>query len=259
MIITVLGSGTCVPSLRRSTCSFLLEIGNEKLLFDLGSGTIRRLLESGTRISDISTVFFSHFHPDHTGELASFLFSSKYDYTSPRKFPLNLVGGSGIHFFFESLKSVYQNWIILEAGLFNIRELSDPGEWHDFGSFKVKTAPVKHNAESVAFRIENRTGNSLVYSGDTDYCNALIDIADKADILICESSFPDGMKIPGHLTPSLAGAIAAKAEVRHLLLTHFYPACDGIDIVGQCRQAYAGPLKLAEDLLKIDLESGIWN
>ena len=45
--VTILGSGTIVPSLARSTCSFLLEAAGMKLLFDIGPGTMRRLLEAG--------------------------------------------------------------------------------------------------------------------------------------------------------------------------------------------------------------------
>ncbi len=70
-----------------------------------------------------------------------------------------------------------------------------------------------------------------------------------ADILICESAMPDGFHLPGHLTPSLAGKTAAKARVRHLVLTHFYPECDGVDMAAQARNAFDGPVILARDLL----------
>ncbi|MBW1758819.1 MAG: ribonuclease Z, partial [Deltaproteobacteria bacterium] len=72
--VTILGSGTCVPSLERSSCSVLVEIGNSKILFDSGPGTMRRLLEAGTTIFDVSVICYSHFHPDHTSELVPFLF-----------------------------------------------------------------------------------------------------------------------------------------------------------------------------------------
>ena len=67
--ITLLGSGTCVPSLSRSSCSILLETRGNRILFDAGAGTIRRLLEAGTTIFDISYIFLSHFHPDHSAEI----------------------------------------------------------------------------------------------------------------------------------------------------------------------------------------------
>ena len=84
-------------------------------------------------------------------------------------------------------------------------------------------------------------------------CENLATIAQGADVLICESAFPDEMKVPGHLTPSLAGEIASQAGVRKLVLTHFYPECDRVDVSAQCRKTYGGPLVLAEDLLEIQV------
>ena len=73
MIVTILGSGTCVPSLERSSCSVMMEVSGAKLLFDSGPGTMRRLLRTKTTIFDIDYIFYSHFHPDHTAELVPFL------------------------------------------------------------------------------------------------------------------------------------------------------------------------------------------
>ncbi|HDL07293.1 MAG TPA: ribonuclease Z, partial [Desulfobacteraceae bacterium] len=109
--VTILGSGTCVPSLKRSSCSVLVETGGSKLLFDSGPGTIRRLLEAETTIFEISFIFYSHFHPDHTGELVPFLFATKYPYEDRRPIPLTIAAGKGFSNFFEKLKMVYGNWI----------------------------------------------------------------------------------------------------------------------------------------------------
>ena len=59
--LTILGSGTCVPSLTRSACSVLLKIKDSLILLDSGPGTMRRLLEAGTEISDISYIFSAIF------------------------------------------------------------------------------------------------------------------------------------------------------------------------------------------------------
>jgi ribonuclease BN (tRNA processing enzyme) len=74
-----------------------------------------------------------------------------------------------------------------------------------------------------------------------------------ADLLICESALPDAMRVEGHLTPSLAGRIATEARVKRLLLTHFYPECDTIDVEAECRKTYNGPLLLASDLMIVDV------
>jgi ribonuclease BN (tRNA processing enzyme) len=79
----------------------------------------------------------------------------------------------------------------------------------------------------------------------------LVALARQVGLLICEAAVPDDQKIPGHLTPSLAGEMAAQADVQRLMLTHFYPACDTVDIAAQCRRTYKGPLLLAEDLMTV--------
>ncbi|MDF1593050.1 MAG: ribonuclease Z [Desulfobacterales bacterium] len=255
MGLTILGSGTCVPSLERSACSALVRVNNSRLLFDLGPGTMRRLLEADTRIHDVGYIFFSHFHPDHTGELVSFLFSSKYPGTRRRNSPLTIVAAKGFSDFFSGLKQVYGEWIDLSPEVLSVIEMDNTGaDERRFSGFVLKSIPVMHRKESIAFRVENAQGNAIVYSGDTDYSENLIRLAAGADILICESALPDALKVEGHLTPSLAGTIASAAGVKKLVLTHFYPECDTADIEGQCRKTYAGPLVLARDLMQIALE-----
>jgi ribonuclease BN (tRNA processing enzyme) len=224
------------------------------LLFDSGVGTMRRLLEAGVKIFDVSFIFYSHFHPDHTSELVPFLFSNKYPDGSHRKNPLTLVAGNGFLKFYENLKIVYGHWIELDTHLLNVIELDNTS--HDmrrFDDFKVESIPVEHNPESIAYRITGSDGVSVVYSGDTDFSDNLVMLSKDADLLICESALPDELKVKGHLTPSMAGEIAKRANVRKLVLTHFYPECDQADVEKECRKTYSGPLVLAEDLMTIDI------
>ncbi|MDY6793423.1 MAG: MBL fold metallo-hydrolase [Thermodesulfobacteriota bacterium] len=251
--VTILGSGTCVPSLKRSACSVLLDINGSKLLFDSGPGTMRRLLETGTTISDISFIFYSHLHPDHTGELVNFLFATKYPDENSRTIPLTIIAGHGFSTFYKKLKNIYGNWIELSPGLLTILELDNTSpDSIGFDHFTVKSIPVEHTEESIAYRVNTVRGKSVVYSGDTDFNENLITLAKKADLLICESAMPDELKVTGHLTPSLSGEIATRANVGKLVLTHFYPECDHTDIKKQCRKTWSGPLVLAEDLMNID-------
>jgi ribonuclease BN (tRNA processing enzyme) len=254
--VTILGSGTCVPSLKRSSCSVLMQIGASSLLFDSGPGTMRRLLETQTTIFDITHIFYSHFHPDHTGEFVPFIFATKYPDRNRRKIPLTVSGGRGLLNFYERLKSVYGQWIELTPGLLEIIEFdNENADTITFEDFTINTAPVQHNEESIAFRIIGTDGFSAVYTGDTDYSETIIDLAKDADLLICECALPDKHKVKGHLTPSLAGDLATKAGVRKLVLTHFYPECDKEDIAAECRQTYTGPLVLAEDLMQLEIKS----
>jgi ribonuclease BN (tRNA processing enzyme) len=252
--ITILGSGTCVPSLERNPCSFLMETDGEKLLFDCGPGVMRRLLEIDVSIFDISKLFLSHFHPDHSGELASFLFALKYPAPTFQKQALTIVAGQGFKAFYEHLQMVYGNQIVLPAGFMKVIELDTNGaDTHAFSAFTVSSIPVAHRPESLAYRIVDSNGKALVYSGDTDVCDGLVAIASDADLMICEAAFPDNQKTSGHLTPSLAGEIAQAAKVKQLVLTHFYPACADADVEKQCRSTYSGPLVIAQDMMVLSI------
>lgn len=252
--VTILGSGTCVPSLKRSSAAVLVTTGESRILLDTGAGTIHRLLQAGCPVGDISHLLITHFHPDHTGELASFLFSNKYPDPSLQRRMLTLLGGAGFKDFFRKLSNVYGEWITLPPEKMRLVE-AGPGEAGemDFGDFFLSWSPVAHNPESLAYRIRDGGGKSVVYSGDTDESEFLKNLAKGADLLICESALPDGLKVPGHLSPSLAGAIAADARVGKLVLTHFYPECDSVDMAAECRRTYDGPLVLAEDLMEIEV------
>jgi len=253
--ITIIGSGTCVPSIQRSSCSVLMETGESKLLFDSGPGTMRRLLEADTEIIDLSYLFYSHFHPDHTGELATMLFAMKYSNWNRRKKYFKIVAGKGFKEFFQNLKSVYGDWIELGSDTMDIVELDNQSlDLLECDHFKVDSVPVEHNQESIAYKITSLGGKSAVYSGDTDYSESLIKLAKDVDVFICESALPDDLKVKGHLTPSEAGKIAALARARKLVLTHFYPECDKADIEKECRKTYNGPLILAEDLMEFEVD-----
>lgn len=253
MKITILGSGTCVPSLKRSSCSVLIEISQSLLLFDFGAGTMRRLLEAGVTIEKLSYIFYSHLHPDHTAEMVPFLFAGKYPQTYRRRKPFTIVAAKGFADFYEKLKLAYGEWIEPAPGLLKISELDTTGRDHlDCGVFDVDSLPMDHTNMSLAYRITGADGKSVVYSGDTDFCDNLVTLAKGVDVLICESALPDEMKVAGHLTPSLAGRIATQAGVKKLVITHFYPECDAVDIAKQCRKTYHGPLVLAEDLMEIE-------
>ena len=252
--VTVLGSGTCVPSLTRSACALLMTAGASKLMFDVGPGSMRRLLEAGVRIQEISHLCVTHFHPDHTGELAPLLFANKYPDAGLRREPLTIMGGPGFIDFMARLEGVYGHWIRLDGGTLALVEAAAEGRWrYSADDWHLETLPVRHNPESVAYRLTAGDGASVVYSGDTDYSENLVTLARDADLLICEAARPDEHPVAGHLTPSMAGRMAAEAGARRLMLTHFYPDCEDADLAAQCRRTYEGPVILARDLMHLEV------
>lgn len=248
--LILLGSGTGVPSLRRASPGVMILSKDLHILIDSGPGLLRKMLEVGFTYRDPDLILYTHLHPDHTADLIPFLFACKYG-ELPREKNLTCIGGPGFKDFFKGLEALYEPWIKPQTYKLFIRELSQ--EEISFRNLKIVSKSMAHLPGSIGYRIEFENGKSMVISGDTDYCQNIVELAKNADLLVLECSFPDGKKVEGHLTPSWAGRIAKESKCKKLLLTHFYPPCDREDILSQCRKIYNGLLLIGEDLMKIEL------
>lgn len=247
--IIILGSGTCIPSLKRGSSGLVLRAGENTLLFDSGMGTIYRLLKRGITYLDLDLLLYTHTHPDHVADFVPLVFACKYG-DPPRRRDLPVIGGRGFKNYVQAIQGVYGNW--LQPDLFHIvvREMHE--DFLDYGTLRIITKPMNHLPESVGYRLEY-AGKSFALSGDTEYCSPLVELATDVDIFVVESALPDEMKAKGHLTPSLAGKIAKEARCRKIVLTHLYPVCDTVDIAQQCRKEYDGEIVIAEDLMEISV------
>ncbi|MGQ0793186.1 MAG: MBL fold metallo-hydrolase [Deltaproteobacteria bacterium] len=248
MKLRILGSGTCVPYLRRGSSAYLLSLPKSSLMLDCGAGATWKLEKVGANYLAVDHIFISHFHPDHTGDLIPFLFATKYPRGEKRVKPLWVWGARGLKTLFTAFEKAYGDWIHPEC--LNLREIAEGAL--SFGDFTVAAKRVVHSEGSLAYRIEAE-GKSLVYSGDTDYCPSLVELAEGADLLLIECSLPDGMKARNHLTPSEVVRIAKESGVKRVVLTHLYPICDESDILPQIRRAVAAEVILAEDLMEISV------
>ena len=251
MELIVLGSGTGVPSLRRGSPAYAVKAAGRLILLDLGSGACRALLRHDLNFSQVDVIALSHLHPDHVGDLVPFLFASHYALGYTREAPFWLLAARGFRDFHERLKGAFGQWVEAPQGLLRVQELSPEGpdrfEWEDL---TIQSAPVNHIHGSLAYRLQAH-GRSLVYSGDTDVSDSLVELARGADLLVLECANP--FKVPGHLTPPEAGALATRAGVARLVLTHFYPTCDEVDVTKLAAKEFSGEIIRAEDGLRVEV------
>ena len=252
MELIILGSGTCVPSLKRGSSGLAVKANGKIILIDSGSGTLERLLKAGITYRDVDVICYTHVHPDHISDLVPFLFTCRYG-DLPRQKDLLIIGGEGFIDFFIRLKQVFGQWLNADNYKLDLKEVVN--KTINIGNLKVSTRQPAHSKESVSYRFESPEGQSIVLSGDTDYCESIISLGQNADILVLECSFPDELKTDGHLTPSAAGEIAAKSKCKKLILTHFYPLCEKYDLIAECRKTYSGNVVLAEDLMKVEVNA----
>ena len=253
--VVILGSGTCVPSVRRAGPAACLRTGGVTVLVDSAAGTLRQMAAAGIAMDSVDHIFYTHLHPDHVGEFVPFVFASKYGPGCRReKGPVTVWAAQGFERFHKGLMECYGGWASPDPGTMVIEELPV----HMVSSTQapplvITASPVKHTPMSLAYRVETPVGEKVGFSGDTDYCQEIIELARGADILVLECACPEGKKVEGHLMPSEAGRIAAEAGVKRLVLTHFYPECDKADAVTPCRNHYTGSLLLAQDLMRVVL------
>jgi len=255
MKLIVLGSGTCIPSPHRGNPGYLVENDGHLILMDSGSGVLRNVADYGYDYRNIHHIFYTHLHPDHTVDLVPFLFGIKNDYTinDSSTFGIDIFGPLGLQEHHQNLLNTYGHWIESDKIDMNVTECT-PGEWFDLGIIQFESGPVHHTEHSIAFRLENSAGQTLVYSGDTGYSEGFIEFARDTDVLLLECAVPDSEQFDKHLSPSEAGKIATQTSAKATILTHFYPLMEEEPIIETVRQFYQGEIILAEDGLSYEIE-----
>ncbi len=239
-----------MPSLQRNSSGVLIQDNEINTLVDFGYGNLKQLLNLGITYHEIDRIFFTHNHPDHMCDLIPFLFGSRYQLDA-RKKDLEIVAGPGFQDFFDKLMLAFKHWLKPTEYKLNIIEI-DEGIY-EFEKNQVQVGKVKHIAMSRGYRFTNEKGKSVALSGDTDYCDGMIELGREADLMILECAWPDEKKTEGHLGPTLAGKLAAEANCKKLCLTHFYPPCDLENIRNTVQNIYKGELALARDLMQFEL------
>ncbi len=246
MILTVVGSGTLVPSPRRSTPALALEQDGFQATVDGGSGTLRRQAELGIDFRRTDLLLFTHIHPDHTLDLLQFLFASKYTPGFRRTRPVRVVGPRGFGAFLDHLRDGVAPWTDGGESGIEVAELGD-GESVDAGPLRVTAFELAHKVRDLGYRFECPGGGVAAFTGDTGWTEAAVDLARGADLLVCECSGDAAHPAEGHLTAPEAGRLAARAGVGQLLLTHLYPLPDDRRRLAEAAREYRGPILLAED------------
>ena len=277
MKLTILGSGCPSVDLERHGPSALIDCGEgARILIDCGSGVTQRLLEHGIPGSKIDTLLLTHLHSDHIVDLFQLIISSWHQ---GRPGPQKIYGPRGTQAYLDQLMKLWKSELeqriaheqrsstkALEVEVADIKN----GTELKFGKLNVKAVevlhqPVKH-AFGFVFEIEDE---KAVISGDTKYCPALIEAAKGADVLLHEVFIHGEMPvIPGirtaktvenvssyHTLDSVVGKVAAEAEARCLMLTHFAPPKFNREkLLSTVYLDFKGPVLIGEDLMTFDLE-----
>jgi len=282
--VTFLGTSAGMPTRERNVASVAVTMDGRVLLFDCGEATQHQLMKSAVRFGAIEAIFITHLHGDHLFGLPGLLSSMSLN---ARRKPLALYGPAGIAAFMESLP-LYHTAFDLEIHELACGKGSQPVRVAD--GYAVDAAPLVHSAPCYGFRIveddrpgefdvararalglepgpawgelqrandprvcgPSRPGRRIVYVTDTRPCDAAIELARGADLLIHEATYASDMAVEAverfHATSAEAAEVARAAGVARLILTHVSPRYTDPSALLEEGRAVFAQTELAEDL-----------
>lgn len=246
MRVHVLGHWGAYPEAGEATTGLLVEDEGTRILIDCGSGVLAQLFRVCS-LAQLSAVVLTHHHHDHAADLGVFSYALLLSrLTGERKsvLPLYMLEGPVDRmdeFRSEPLADVH---ILQPSTVLNI------------GGFSITFTPSIHPVPCLAVRLE-KNGRSFVFSADTAYSDAVIQLARQSTLFLCESSLYDGQEETaaevGHVTAGQAGKMAARANVERLVLTHLPHYGSHDQLVTQARATYPGPIERARTGMVFDI------
>ncbi|EFV12352.1 cyclic nucleotide-degrading phosphodiesterase [Segniliparus rugosus] len=243
MRLTVLGCTGSVTGPDSPASGYLVTAPDAPpLVVDFGGGVLGAL-QRHANPNDV-TVLLSHLHADHCLDIPGLLVWRRY---GP-----DAVGERAL-LYGPADAALRLGVASAEVGG-QCDDISDTLEAHawaerepvKFGELSVTPFRVFHPPTSYGLRIVDSSGAVLAYSGDTGVCQAVEELAQGADVFLCEASWthdPDNRPVGVHLSGTEAGEIARRAGVGELLLTHIPPWTSREDVLAEARAAFNGPVR----------------
>ncbi len=279
--VTLLGTGSPAPVMRRFGPGVLVEAGGKKLLIDCGRGMTQRLLQAGVRLGQLDGLFITHLHSDHVVGIPDLWLTGWLDVPyAQRKGPFRVYGPAGTSELMQGLVKAY-DWDIrartADQNLVpeNVRpEVTEfkQGVVYEQGGVKVTAFEVDHGEllkPAVGFRVDY-AGRSVTVSGDTRFSENLIKHAMGTDLLVHQvAAAPEALLknpvfqviLAHHTKPDEAGTLFTRVKPRLAVFYHFVllgtlaaPPVTEKDVFELARTTYDGPLVIGEDLMAFRLE-----
>jgi ribonuclease BN (tRNA processing enzyme) len=219
MRLTVIGCGDAFGSGGRANTCFLVETAATTIALDFGATSLVALRRLGLDPNRIDAVVLSHLHGDHFGGLPFLFLDAQFD--SHRDKPLTVIGPVGTAERVKAAQEVFFPKSSTNKWRFELSIVDLPCRTDDrFADLGIRTVEVAHpsGAPSTAVRL-NDGDRTLVYSGDTSWTEALVEIAQRADLFITECYRFSGAPF-AHLSLEEIDANRARFDARRIMLTH---------------------------------------
>ena len=214
-----LGTGDAFGSGGRLHTATLLRSDAGQVLVDCGPSTLAALRAQRLDPCSVDAIALTHLHGDHFAGLPFLLMDAHF--AAGRTRPLTVVGPPG------TAETVARAHDVLFPGT-GALPLRFPLTWIEFdgrvaveaGPARVTAIPVAHSTATPCFGVRVELGGGVfAFSGDTEWTEALVELADGADLFLCECQGYDTAP-PHHLTWRVLQQHRHRLACRRLLITH---------------------------------------
>jgi ribonuclease Z len=272
--ITLLGTGSPIPSADRAGPATLISAGDEHYLVDAGRGVLMRLAAAGLGAPNLSAVLLTHLHSDHITDINDVITTRWVMSLEPT--PLTIVGPPGTRAVVEHIMAslgpdvgyrIAHHDDLREPPRVDVVEIS-AGPVDLPGRVSIRCAPTDHKPvePSIGFRFDV-DGASVVTAGDTVPCIGLDSLCDGADALVHTVIRKDIIAnlpmqrikdtLDYHSSPEEAAQSATRGGVGTLVLTHYVPPIPtgdtGDDWRALATDHFTGVVELGDDLHRIEI------
>lgn len=238
MKLIILGLNGPFPEPDKACSGYLLCAGDSLLQFDFGSGVLSRLT-ARTAPEDLTALFLSHWHYDHTGDLLTLVYRLE-------------ATGKKLRLYAPADDSSPMRKIIASLPCFELTDVA-PGDSLELNGIAVRVGEARHPVPAVMYRVEEGS-KAFCYTGDTNTLPGVADFCRDCDLLLADGLFTDELWAEGksHLSAALAAQLSNDAGARKLILTHLNPFIDPQTLLAQARKVRKDVL-LAVPGMKIDI------
>jgi ribonuclease Z len=215
-----LGTAAAIPNAEHANTYLAVEGETGFFLVDCGESPLIRIQSAELEFERLRGLIITHFHPDHVLGIPILLMNT---WLLGRTDPLPVYGLQDALERFEIMMDLFrwQDWPELYPVTSHVVPEEVGALVLENEEFRIFGAPVEHLVPTLGLRIENkRSGGVLAYSSDTAPCDAVVELARGADILIHEAA----RDTLGHSSAAQAGEIARRAGADRLVLIHYRPA-----------------------------------